>query len=355
METPNVSAKRVACWTRLCFEAETEAHDPGIVSRDACSGEADISELSLGMELSSIIQQEGWKYMRSYFPCVYLEEVRPDGITIRIKDNLIKVVPDQSKKVHEVGLSYAVGNIYIRLKDELFSGKMDSRWDVFTREEYDSISAAAEQGDAAAMNRLANIRYYGVPRLQIEADKAEANRLWKEAAVQGEPYALQSMAEMAIWDEDLPRDEREAGVRLLALANEGGNWDAAYLMGYLYQFGVEGLLEADMSKAIPFFARAAEAGHPRARCVMGMCYFDGEYVPEDKEKAAKIFKDVWNSSDTDTSMWASYALAQMYHHGCGIDESDSWAKILLRHAYEMGMEAARELFEDYFPNDSIYR
>lgn len=355
METPKVTKKRTAYWTRLCFEAETEAHDPGIVSRDSCSGEADISELSLGMRLGSIIKEGGWEYMRGYFPSVILEEVRPDGVTVRIGEHLIKVMPDKWEKVHEEGLSYAVGNLYIRLKEELYSGKMDSRWDVFTREEYDQIVAATEGGDAAAMNRLANIRYHGVPRLQIEADNAEAYRLWKEAALQGEPYALQSMGEIAIWDDELPKDERLAGLNLLEHADEGGNIDATYLLGYIYQNGLEGLVEEDMTKAIPYMERAAEAGHPRARCMMAVHYFDGEFVAQDREKAAKIFKELWNSSDKDTGNWSSYVLAQMYYNGWGIDENDDWAKILLRHAYKQGLKAAEELFDEYFPNDSIYR
>ena len=347
--------KHLLGWTKLVFEAETEAHDPGIVSRDSCKGEADCSELTLGMELSSVIKEEGWKYMSGYFPGVYLEEVRPDGITVRIKDHHIKIVPDKWEKVHEVGLSYAVGNIYIRLKTELYAGKMDSRWDVFTREEYDQIVAAAEKNDAAALNRLANIRYYGVPRLQLEPDNAEATRLWREAALQQNADALEALGEMSVWDEDLPRDEREAGISLLEHADQEGNIEATYLLGYLYQFGAEGLLEPDMSKAVTYLERAAEAGHPRAKSAMGILYFDGEYVPEDLEKAAEIFKELWNSSDTDTATWACYALAQMYHNGWGIDEDQQWAKILLSHASELGMEQARDLFYDYFPNDSIYR
>ena len=350
-----MKAKRTACWTRLCFEAETEAHDPGIVSRDSCSDEADISELTLGMRLSSIIKGGKWDGMRGYFPSVILEEVRPDGVTVRIGERLIKVVPDKWTKVHEEGLSYAVGNLYVRLKDELFSGKMDSRWDVFTREEYDQIVAAAERGEAAAQNRLANLYYHGVPRLQIEQDLKEAYRLWKEAATQGEPYALQSLGEIAVWDEDLPKDERLAGLNLLEHADEGGNPDATYLLGYLYQNGLEGLIEEDVPKSITYMERAAAAGHPRARCMMAIHYFDGEFVTEDLEKAAAVFQELWNSSDKDTGNWACYALAQMYHNGWGIDERDDWAKILLQHAYKQGMEAAEELFEDYFPNDSIYR
>ena len=46
----------------------------------------------------------------------------------------------------------------------------------------------------------------------------------------------------------------------------------------------------DKTKAVEWYARAAEQEHPRAMCNLGLCYEYGEGVAEDKTKAAEWYE-----------------------------------------------------------------
>jgi TPR repeat protein len=42
-------------------------------------------------------------------------------------------------------------------------------------------------------------------------------------------------------------------------------------------------------KAVELFTRAAEQGHARAQCVLGLCFRQGRGVAQDKEKAVEWY------------------------------------------------------------------
>ena len=104
-------------WTSLYFECETESHDPGIIHRDCCGDVAAREDITVGMNLKEIIHKPHWEGMRGYFPPVWVDEIREDGITVHVgQAGATQTIPE-GKMVHliEFGLSYAVGNIYVKL------------------------------------------------------------------------------------------------------------------------------------------------------------------------------------------------------------------------------------------------
>lgn len=103
-------------WNTVKVYGNIEAHDPGIVTRSGWEGAADRSELKEGMNLKDVIKEESWEHNRGYFSVVWLHQMRPDGVTVRVGERLIEIPAGQCKTVLEEGLSYAVGYISVRVE-----------------------------------------------------------------------------------------------------------------------------------------------------------------------------------------------------------------------------------------------
>ena len=95
-----------------------EAHDPGCVSRDSYSGAVNKADMQVEQEIGSYITEAGWKASTCYFPCFYVEQIRPDGVTLRRGENRFEIKPGEWVRIAEEGLSYAVAYMSVRLTEE---------------------------------------------------------------------------------------------------------------------------------------------------------------------------------------------------------------------------------------------
>lgn len=57
-----------------------------------------------------------------------------------------------------------------------------------------------------------------------------------------------------------------------------------------YQKGVEAYKARKNAEAVSFFQKAANQGHAKAQTLLGACYYDGEGVAQNKQKAVEWYQ-----------------------------------------------------------------
>ena len=123
-------------------------------------------------------------------------------------------------------------------------------------------------------------------------DYAEAVRIFRPAAEQGNAQAQTILGYMYETGEGVPQDYAEA-VRWYRLAAEQGYARAQHNLGVMYENG-EGVAQ-DYAEAVRWYRLAAEQGYANAQINLGGMYYNGEGVPQDYVQA---------------HMWSNLAAAQ---------------------------------------------
>lgn len=140
---------------------------------------------------------------------------------------------------------------------------------------------AAEQGHAGAQGSLGMCYANGDG---VETNKAEAVKWCRKAAEQGEGHA-QFMLGMFYYFGDGVNQNKE----------EATNWfDAIQEQDPLLQYAwgckfleVKGIAPELTKEAVKWFRKAAEQGEAHAQFMLGMCYFNGVGITQDKTEAVK--------------------------------------------------------------------
>ena len=142
-------------WTTITVTGYVTACDPGCNHTSSYRGTKRLSELSLGQELTDLVTDPWWRSsIRHRFDSLYLIEVRPDGALFRYGKQEVFVASEKSKKLEQIPLDYAYGELYVRVQKET-GDFITSKHDIFSPEAYDAILKAAENGDAEAITHLA--------------------------------------------------------------------------------------------------------------------------------------------------------------------------------------------------------
>ena len=91
-------------------------------------------------------------------------------------------------------------------------------------------------------------------------------------------------------------------------------------------------MEQDKAKAVELYRQAAEAGHVRAQCNLGFCYYRGIGVEEDNDQAVAWFKRAADGG----YLRAIHLLAECHENGYGVEKDEVRAAQLYRSAHEQG-------------------
>lgn len=311
------------------------------------------------------------------------------------------VAVDYTKAFHffqkAANLGYANGQYYLGRCYELGKGvaKEMSMAKVFYQK-------AANQGSSAAQYNLGEIYYRGdgVPKAYIQAFK-----LFQAAADQGHTLAINRMGDCFYWGHGTEKSYVKA-VEYYQKAAEKGVDSAIYSLGVCYEKGQgvdvdkkkaallfyqsaqkgntsaknalndvkpsENLhiaeclyhgrgIEKNLSEAIPFFRKAAEAGLPYAEYTLGVCYENAFGVKKDPSKAFSWYERAAQHAHTESTRH----LADCYLYGFGVKEdagaavewyikaADSGNAIALRQlgvCYEKGLGVQADLLKaaDYY-------
>ena len=134
---------------------------------------------------------------------------------------------------------------------------------------------AAEQGDANAQYRLGSCYSNG---------KAEAVKWCRKAAEQGEGHAQFMLGMFYYFGDGVNQNKEEATKWFDAIQEQDPLMQYAWGCNFLK---VGGIAPELTKEAVKWFRKAAEQGEAHAQFMLGMCYFDGVGITQDKTEAVK--------------------------------------------------------------------
>ena len=118
----------------------------------------------------------------------------------------------------------------------------------------------------------------------------------------------------------------------------------------LMDLGEQYLNKGDVERAVSCFKKSAEFGNAKAQRMLGVCYYVGEGIREDKREAVKWFRLAAEQEDAE----AQWRLGYCYYVGKGIREDKREAVKWYRLAAGQGnAEAQRRLGYCYFWGEGI--
>lgn len=138
------------------------------------------------------------------------------------------------------------------------------------------LRLAADQGHGQAMIELSTFLFYG---LGLPPDIPEGVRMLELAVAQGLPEAQEKLGMIYNIGMYVERNET-VGRRLLQLAVDQNYVPAMFSLGQMFYYGNNDYIQAES-----LFRRAATAGHGEAMYFLGLMYYQGQWLMQDKVKA----------------------------------------------------------------------
>lgn len=124
---------------------------------------------------------------------------------------------------------------------------------------------------------------------------------------------------------DYKKFNLKKGVKLLKEAAKT-NSQAMYLLGAMYEAGKG--VEKDMTTAIDYLTKAADAGFGPAECALADIYYEGRVVDQDYEKAFALYHKAYQQGELTEN--AAKRLSNCYKEGKGVEKDDAMAEELLK-------------------------
>jgi len=118
-------------------------------------------------------------------------------------------------------------------------------------------------------------------------DYAEAVKLWRPLAEQGDAYAQYNLGIMYKYGRGVPQDYAEAA-RWYRLAADQGNARAQNNLGFMYSNGLG--VAQDYAEAVRWLRLAADQGDAFAQNWLGLMYELGRGVPQDYAEAVRWYR-----------------------------------------------------------------
>lgn len=237
---------------------------------------------------------------------------------------------------------------------------------------FELYELAKMQGSIAAITALGRLYKYG---LGCRLNKKKAFAYYLEAAEKGEGKALDLAADAYEWGEGV-RKSRKKAWEFRIKAYEAGYRTVAGKLGDGYYKGILGVVKRDIQKAIEYYEIAISLGETlyvdnlaniyltsnmefnpqRAEqfllaypdedlfgdnwYLLGMCYFEGDGVEQDKTKGIEYLKE---SVDIGIYSRAASELGRIFEEGDGVYKNLD----LSEEYYEQASDAIFSSFEPY--------
>lgn len=104
----------------------------------------------------------------------------------------------------------------------------------------------------------------------------------------------------------------QKAIELLKKSSDLGHVQAQFLLGQIYEKGVNG--ERNISEAIKYYTIAANNGFVHALSHLGFLYSSGELIKQNYEMSFKYYLMASELEDS----WSQYRLGQFYEYGNGV-------------------------------------
>ena len=205
-----------------------------------------------------------------------------------------------------------MGRLRTALKRETAKREFARGWKLMERdggptldaEAVRSLRKAADFGFAPAQRALgwAYAEGRGVP-----IDDAESVRLYSLAVNQGDVRAQVSLGWMYEMGRGVRRDDARA-TELYASAAQNGSAEAQCYLGWMNETVRGG---ANDSEAAEWYKKAAAQGYARAQHNLGVLFYHGRGVPQDREQAAALYLKAGSQGYAE----ARLSIGQMHRDG----------------------------------------
>ena len=123
----------------------------------------------------------------------------------------------------------------------------------------------------------------------------------KKYAHENETVELDHTRLMDLGEQYLNKGDVERAVSCFKKSAEFGNAKAQRMLGVCYYVG-EGIRE-DKQEAVKWYRLAADQGNAEAQRRLGYCYFWGEGIREDKQEAVKWYRLAAEQGDAEVQRW----------------------------------------------------
>ena len=152
------------------------------------------------------------------------------------------------------------------------------------------LQSGAEKGDATAQWKLGqaySVGAFGLERSPaqaiewfLKAAESEDESAAAEAHVRLSHYFLQNTQAL---DFSGVKPDVQRGLRHLDIAAAAGHPLALFNFGVLYEEGVHGYLESNLTLAVKHYGEAAQRGYPSAMVQLGICFIRGRGLEQNFE------------------------------------------------------------------------
>lgn len=180
---------------------------------------------------------------------------------------------------------------------------------------------------------------------QTGTEASAEERALRAAAEQGDAkaqYALGHALVRPIPPHMGPVREGEEAVVWLEKSANAGNADAAFLLGYMFQYAVG--VTKDVGRSVTWLTKAADAGNESAMITLAATYKVGDGVMKNRIKARDLYARAAEKGNNN----ARTALATMYMDGKGIHQDGklafAWFSRAVREAHAPAMLGLGSLY-----------
>jgi hypothetical protein len=168
---------------------------------------------------------------------------------------------------------------------------------------------------------------------RAKAKLAEAARLTRQRAEQGDAQAEADLSRMYYYGRGVPQSYAEAADWSRKAADQG-NAKAQYELGYIYAHGLG--VTRNYEVALQWYRKAADRGSAKAQCNIGAFYYYGNGVPQDYDEAVRWYRKAAEQGQAD----GQEGLGFIYEHGKGAPQDLAEAARWYRKAADQGNAAA---------------
>ena len=246
-------------------------------------------------------------------------------------ENSYKKSKEEAEYYRKLNLARAYERGTVLKKDErkafFYYSEAATNWNYTEPEALEYLEKKAKEGNPYA--ELSYGTYYDDDERR-SYDPGKAFYWCSKAAEKNIPVALNKLALMYIFGRGVKKDVKKSKELMLKAAELGAENAQEYLVR-LYS-GYDNITEPNYKEAFKWIEVLVKKGSLSAKYNMGVCYFYGWGVPEDKSKAVEIWKSILEEvAETKNNIKHKVCrtLYECYNNGLGVAKDEEKANELL--------------------------